>query len=165
VLGDALYTLVRPTHRPEHDAVLIHKLRLADLADAPPVKEAIELLLGAFVGRVPVFHSAAVERAFLGPALARRRVRLPAAADTELLGRLWLREREGRLLHGLALETLSRALGLEVEPPHHALGDALTTAQVFVALATQLDTLQPQTVGSLVRAGHQLGAARRFGPW
>ena len=34
---------------------------------------------------------------------------------------------------------------------HHADGDALTTAQAFIALATHLDAFDPQTVGSLVR--------------
>jgi DNA polymerase-3 subunit epsilon len=164
VLGDALYTLVRPTRRPEHAAVLIHKLRLADLADAPPVAEAIERLLGSLAGRVPVFHTAAVERTFLGRELSRRRVRLPHAADTEVLGRLWMRERDGRAPQNLGLEMLSDELGLPAEPPHHALGDALTTAQAFVALSSLLDAVDPQTVGSLVRAPELLGGVRRFGP-
>jgi DNA polymerase-3 subunit epsilon len=164
VLADALYTLVRPTRRPEPAAVLVHKLRLDDLADAPPVGEAIELLLGALVGRVPVFHTAAVEQAFLRPELARRRVRLPAAADTDVLGRLWLRQRGGRVPPGVGLEALSGVLGLPAEPPHHALGDALTTAQAFIALASLLDARERQTVGSLLRAPDLLGGARRLGP-
>jgi DNA polymerase III subunit epsilon len=165
VLGEAVYTLVRTSRRSEHGAVLVHKLRVADLADAPPLEDVIELVLGTLAGRVPVFHTAAVERSFLAPPLARRRVRLPAAADTEVLGRLWLRERDGVAPAGLALATLSRLLGLQAEPPHHALGDALTTAQVFLALATHLDALEPQTVGSLVRARDRLAGAIRIGPW
>ena len=35
--------------------------------------------------------------------------------------------------------------------PHAADGDALTTAQVFLALANRLDKREPQTVGSLAR--------------
>ena len=42
-------------------------------------------------------------------------------------------------------------MGPRREPPHHALGDALTTAKSFIALAALLDTLEPQTVGSLTR--------------
>jgi DNA polymerase-3 subunit epsilon len=161
-LGGARYTLVRPSHAPKHDAVLVHKLRLADLLDAPPIEYALDLLLETLAGRVPVFHTAAVERAFLTPLLARRQVRLPAAADTEVLGRVWLRERDGRAPPSLALGRLSETLGLPAEPPHHALGDAVTTAQAFVALATHLDRSSPQTVTSLVSAGQRLAAFRRM---
>jgi DNA polymerase-3 subunit epsilon len=160
-LGSARYTLVRPTHAPKHDAVLVHKLRLADLVDAPSIDYAVDLLLEALAGRVPVFHTAAVERAFLTPLLASRRVRLPSAADTEVLGRVWMRERDGAAPPGIALGRLSGALGLPAEPPHHALGDAVTTAQTFVALASHLERTLPQTVASLVHAGQRLETFRR----
>ena len=42
-------------------------------------------------------------------------------------------------------------LGLPVHSPHVAEGDALTTAQLFLALATHLDQMEPQTIGSLAR--------------
>jgi DNA polymerase III subunit epsilon len=163
-LGRARYTLVRPSHAPKHDAVLVHKLRLADLVDAPSIDHAVDLLLEVLAGAVPVFHTAVIERAFLTPLLARRRVRLPAAADTEALGRIWLRERDGEAPAGIALGRLSGALGIPAEPPHHALGDAVTTAQAFVALASHLDRTSPQTVASLVNAGQQLAGFRRMGP-
>ena len=162
LLGQARYTLVRPTVSPEHGAVLVHKLRLADLQDAPVLDEAIELLLDALDGRVPVFHTATVERRFIGPALARRRWRMPAAADTEVIGRLWLRQHRGRAPAALSLSTLAQALTLPAEPPHHALGDALTTAQVFIALASHLERSEPQSVGSLLHAEDRLASARRF---
>jgi DNA polymerase-3 subunit epsilon len=163
LLGHARYTLVRPTIRPEHDAVLVHKLRLADLQDAPVLDEAIELLLDALDGRVPVFHTAAVERRFIGPALARRRLRMPAAADTEVIGRLWLRQHRSRAPAAVSLSMLAQALTLPAEPPHHALGDALTTAQVFVALASHLERTEPESVGTLLHAEDRLASARRFG--
>ena len=80
-------------------------------------------------GRVPVFHTAMVERTFLGRELRRRRLRLPADADTEVLGRLWLRSRDGAAPAGLSLARLADVLGQPAEDPHHALGDALTTGQ------------------------------------
>jgi DNA polymerase-3 subunit epsilon len=164
VLGESVYTLVRSSQRSEHGAVPVHKLRLADVADAPPLDDAIELLLEVLAGRIPVFHTAWVERSFLVPLFSRRRVRLPAAADTEALGRLWLRERDGGAPAAVPLGELAELLGLPAEPPHHALGDALTTAKAFIALATHLDQSKPQTVGSLVGADGVLGAARRFSP-
>ena len=168
VLGSSRYALARSKQRPERAAVLIHKLRHADVAGAPPLDEAIELVLDALTGRVPVFHTAVVERTFLSPQFSRRRVRLPAAADTEVLGRLWLGQRDGEPPAGVSLARLARELGQRAEPPHHALGDALTTAQAFIALAGHLDAVEPQTIGSLVGASAATAAAgggfRRFGP-
>jgi DNA polymerase-3 subunit epsilon len=174
VLGGGMYTLVRASKRSQHGAVLVHKLRLADVADAPPLSEALDRLLELLAGRVPVFHTAAIEVRFLERQFARRRVRLPAAADTEALGRRWLQHRDGAAADGLSLGRLAAALGQPAEVPHHALGDALTTAQVFIALATLLDSVAPQTVGSLLRvepgagagsgAGERPAGVRRFGP-
>ena len=163
ILGQALYALARPLRPPKHAAVLVHKLRSADLADAPALWELIDPLLDALAGRVPVFHTSIVERTFLGRELRHRRVRLPADVDTELLGRLWLRHRDGVAPAGLSLARLAQLLGQPAEDPHHALGDALTTAKAFIALASHLDTVTPQTVGSLQRAGDALTGARRMG--
>jgi DNA polymerase-3 subunit epsilon len=94
-------------------------------------------------------------------------VRLPAAADTEALARRWLSARDGSPPPpGISLGRLANALGQPAETPHHALGDALTTAKAFVALASLLDKVQPQTVGSLLAAGAEDRplSVRRFGP-
>jgi DNA polymerase-3 subunit epsilon len=163
LLGQSIYTLVRTSRRSEHDAVLLHKLRVADLADAPSLEDAIDVVLESLSGRVPVFHTAAVERTFLRPRFAERGVRLPAAADTEVLGRLMLRERDSGAASRLPLGKLASMLSLPTGPAHHALGDALTTGAAFIALATNLDAVQPQTVGSLVHAGERLRGARRLG--
>ena len=100
VLGGGLYTLVRTSRRSQHGAVLVHKLRVPDLAEAPPLEEALDRMLEMLAGRVPVFHTAAIERSFLERQFAGRNVRLPAAADTEALGRAWLRHRDGVLAGG-----------------------------------------------------------------
>lgn len=165
ILGEAFYTLARPDRPPKTPAVLIHKLRSVDLATAPPLTEAINRLLDVLAGRVPVFHTALVEQTFLGRELRRRGVSLPRDADTEALGRAWLRERDGQAPSGLSLTGLASLLGQPAEPPHHALGDALTTAKAFIALATHLDAVRPQTVRSLQEIEPVVrGGARRFGP-
>jgi DNA polymerase-3 subunit epsilon len=165
-LGAGMYTLVRASKRSQVGAVLVHKLRLADVVDAPSLDQAIDHLLAALAGRVPVFHTAAIESAFLERQFARRHVRLPPAADTEALGRRWLAHRDGAApAHGIPLGRLADALGQPAETPHHALGDALTTAKLFIALASLLDRVAPQTVGSLIATSVERPAgARRFGP-
>ena len=161
-LGEAMYALARADRAPAHGAVLVHKLRSADLAGAPPLSAAVDELLRMLAGRVPVFHTAVVERTFLGRELRRRRVRLAPEADTEALGRLWLRERDGVVPAGLSLARLCAVLGIPGETPHHALGDALTTAKAFIALASHLDVARgPQTVGSLRDAEAVLVGMRR----
>ena len=165
ILGEAMYTLVRPGRPPGRDAILVHKLRLADLEQAPPLDEAIDRLLGILAGRVPVFHTAMVERNFLGRELRHRRLRLPDDADTEVLGRLWMRIRDGVAPAGLPLSRLASVLGQPAEDPHHALGDALTTGKAFIALAPHLESAGYATVGALTHA--QATPARvtgRFAP-
>jgi DNA polymerase III subunit epsilon len=160
ILHQSAYTLVRTTRRSELGAVLVHKLRVADLAHAPRIGEAIDVVFDLMAGRVPVFHTAAVERAFLGRLFSRRRVRLPEAADTEVLGRRLMSERNGDAPPFLPLAALCRALDVPAETPHHALGDALSTAEAFVAVASHLEATRPQTVGSLLSAR---SAPRRLG--
>ncbi|HLH64990.1 MAG TPA: 3'-5' exonuclease [Solirubrobacteraceae bacterium] len=145
----ALYTLVRPLRPPPPETVAVHGLTEEDLRDAPAIDEALEALLEALAGRVPVFHTGRVERHFLGLALRGRRLRLPADADTEQLGRRWLSERGARAPAAIPLTTLAQMLGVPCGRAHHALGDALTTARTFVALATLLETRGRQTVGTL----------------
>jgi DNA polymerase-3 subunit epsilon len=166
ILGEAMYSLARPYHAPTHASVLVHKLRSVDLREAPALDDAIDELLETLSGRVPVFHTAMVERAFLGKELRRRRLRLPSDVDTEVLGRVWLRHRDGVTPASLPLSRLATVLGQPGEDPHHALGDALTTAKAFIALASHLDAESPQTVGSLQGAERELGTGgtRRFGP-
>ncbi len=162
-LGRARYSLVASERRSTPGAVLAHKLRVADLAGAPGVDQVLDAILDELSGRVPVFHVAAVERAFLAPLLRRRRLRMPACADTEALGRLWLRHRGEVAQGGLSLERLGERLGQRAEAPHHALADALATAQAFIALATHLDREFAQTVGSLTAAGETIRGPVRMG--
>ena len=162
-LAQGVRGLVRPERPVPASSIRIHGLRAADLADAPPLEEAIGPLVEAMAGRVLVAHVAAVERGFLGPALRRVGVRLRGeVADTSVIGRLWLWERDGRMPPDLPLGALAAALGLPVHAEHDALGDALTTAQVFIASVAHLDAIEAQTVRSLTRAERRLQTMRTY---
>lgn len=152
VAGNAVYGLSRNTRPLPEESVLVHGIRTVDLADAKPLDEAIEPLVAIMTGRILVAHAAWIERSFLYPVLRRRGVRLRRPMlDTRDLGRLLSLER-GLPAGPSTLSELARSLGLPVHRPHHALGDALTTAQVFIALATHLDRFAPQTVRTLSHA-------------
>jgi DNA polymerase III subunit epsilon len=148
--GDVRYRLVRPQRMPGGETIVIHGLREAELAGAPPLADTLDELLEVLAGRVLVAHVSTVEEGFLRAALREHDVHLSnpivdtAAMAAELF---WRRDRV--VLRPMGLTPLARELGLPVHRPHQADGDALTTAQVFLALATQLDAFSPQTVGSL----------------
>jgi DNA polymerase III subunit epsilon len=156
-LSAAVHGRARPLHSMSESAIRVHGMRVADLADAPRLDAAIDPLLAVMAGRVPVVHVAAVERSFLRPALRGQGVRLRRAMiDTNVLGLVWLLERDGEGPRRISLSDLAAALGLPAHNPHDAVGDALTTAQAFIALATHLDTRQPETVRSLSSASRRL---------
>jgi DNA polymerase-3 subunit epsilon len=163
--GAARYGLVRPRRLPDESSIVVHGILPADLASAPSPESAVDELLEAVAGRVVVAHAAWFERAFLSRAAARRGVRWHSPMiDTSVIGRLWLFERDGYLPRGISLRTLTRVLGLPTHRPHHALGDALTTAQAFLAIATHLDARSPETGESLVRAGERVANIARVQP-
>jgi DNA polymerase III subunit epsilon len=160
-LAEAVYELVRPVSEITEESIRVHGIRAVDLANAPSLQEAIETLLDVIAGRILVVHTAAIERSFLGRALRRDGLRLRGPlVDTEVLGRLWLHERDGNSRRHVSLTELASLLGLPADRPHDALGDALTTAQVFIALATHLEAGRAETVGSLARATARLESMR-----
>jgi DNA polymerase-3 subunit epsilon len=149
--------LVHPTQAVPPESVCIHGLREPDLAAAPSLAEATDALLDAATGRVLVAHASWVEESFLRPALRARGVRLRRPVlDTCALGRLWLSQVDGSAPPAVPLGVLADRLGLPEHRPHRASGDALTTAQVFVALASLLEEAGPETVRSLAAARERL---------
>jgi len=72
-------------------------------------------------------------------------------ARTALLAQRWLGSAAtGGCDESIALEYLARTLDMPVHCPHDALGDALTTAQVFLALVSRLESIHgPMTVRAL----------------
>ena len=157
-LADSRYRLVRPARMPDGDSIRIHGLRPADLEDAPPLDEVLDELLAAITGRVR------------DRPRRRGRARLPVARRWSGTGwscatRSWTRPRSppscgaatGRFASGgrpTGLTELARAFRLPVHRPHHADGDALTTAQLFLALATHLDRAEPLTLGAMQELRH-----------
>ena len=143
---------IKPSRMPGAETIRIHGLRPKDLSEAEELPDVLDTILEALTGRVLVAHVAWVERGFLSEAMddAGVRLRLPVV-DTAAL----FRRSQGQSAVDeeavVRLSDAARELGLPVHRPHHADGDALTTAQVFLALATRLDAREPQTVGSLAR--------------
>jgi DNA polymerase-3 subunit epsilon len=135
----------------------IHGILPRDLDGAPPLEQALAPLADAVQGRTPIAHAAWVERAFLGPALRRAGGRLPRGIiDTAMLWRLLAVVRDRSDPGYRPLREITDALGLPSHHPHQALGDALTTAQVFLALATRLERLGHGSLRELVHADRRV---------
>src|SRR5262245_37743960 len=175
VMNEAVYHVVRPDHMPNPGTVRIHGLRERDLEYAPPLDEVIGELLAALTGRALVAHVATIEESFLREAFESRGLRLRAPIiDTARLGAELRRMRGEPALESAkdepataslpGLSRLARSLGMPVHRPHTADGDALTTAQVFLALATHLDEIHSQTVGSLQALSGDPAGRRRLRP-
>jgi DNA polymerase-3 subunit epsilon len=138
ISSHTFYRVIHPLRSVSEEAMRIHSLTSEELAEAPMIGEVVAPLTSFLAGSFLVAHAAWFERAFLDRTLKPFGERLPDhLVDTAALAR--------RL--GLAppasdrepsLEALSLRLGLPVHTPHHALGDAMTTAQLLLAFAARL---------------------------
>jgi DNA polymerase-3 subunit epsilon len=153
--GQVVYRQLRPTRPISVAAMTVHGLRSADLANAPLIGDILDELIELLAGRMPVAHAAWVERAFLDRALRPRGRRLGRMMiDTAALLRA-CRLADPGADREPGLEAAAERLGLPVHTPHHALGDAFTTAELLLALATRLERTTdgrrppPLTVGDL----------------
>lgn len=159
-LSQAVSGYVKPRGVVSAAATRVHALRTQDLDGAPPLVHGVDALLPAMTGRIIVAHCAWIERGFLARAL-----RTCSAAvfhnpviDTDALSRHWAPSMHHDLAprQSIGLEYLADQLGLPVHAPHDALGDALTTAQVFLALTQHL-AAQPDSLSAMALSC--LGAA------
>ena len=155
----AFRLLVRPDRDVPAEAIRIHGLLPGELEAAPPLAEQLAVLLDRTLGDVLVVHVAEVDHAFLDAAMRRSwgcslnaTVLDTARMAAALNRRLHLARPPGRRPEtSLRLADLARVHGLPVHPEHDPLHDALTTAQLFLALATRLERHGRGTLGALRR--------------
>jgi DNA polymerase III subunit epsilon len=130
---------------------------------------ALEPIVEALTGRVLVAHGASRHTGFLSAVFEGAGLRLCGQAlDTAVLAS-WVPPRapaEGDRSWSPAdispgLSEAASAMGLPVHRPHEAGGEALTTAQLFMALSSKLDRVHPQSVGSLARLCSKNGNCNR----
>jgi DNA polymerase-3 subunit epsilon len=155
----AFRLLVRPDRDVPAAAIRIHGLLPGELEAAPPLAEQLIAVLNRTLGDVLVVHVAEVDHAFLDAAMRRswgcylNATVLDTARMAAALNRRLQQARPLGQLPGtsLRLADLARAHGLPVHPEHDPLHDALTTAQLFLALATRLERHGRGTLGALRR--------------
>ena len=150
-VGEATYQLVDPGDvPPSPESITVHGLRPVDLQGAPTVEAAKETLRRVLGGRFLVTWWAGVEAAFLaklfggGPEAWRKRM-----VDVRRL----VLELDGEGGATLTLSDAAARYGVPVASPHHALDDALVTAQLFLVTASRLLAAGKGTVRALMEAG------------
>ena len=133
------YEEIAPTKSPSANSIAIHGLRSADLKFARSLDVVVPSLIAYLEDTCVIAHAVWVERAFLGAPLKRHGYRFPQSViDTAALARS-VGLAETKTAQEPSLELLAKKLNLPAYSPHHALGDAMTTAAVFLALVAKIE--------------------------
>lgn len=150
-IGEAIYQLVDPGDVAlSHASIAVHMLRPVDLTGAPSSAAARGTLAVALRRRFLVTWFEMVEAAFLAKLFeSGRKEWLRRSVDVRRLVIALLGESEGG---SLTLTAAAERFGVPVASPHHALDDALVTAQLFLVTASKLDGGRA-SVRDLLRAG------------
>lgn len=140
---DASYWLVNPRQTLAEESVAIHGITHSDIEDAPDLRKILEEMLCALAGKVVVAHCSDIEREFLNSALVERLgegIRFPII-DTMAIESNIQHQLNGGLLNRLRgknplsvrLPESRQRYGLPPYQLHHALTDAVATAELFQA--------------------------------
>lgn len=141
--AESAHWIVNP-HKPlARESVVIHRITHSDVQQAPDLLLVLDELLAALAGRVVVVHHRVIERGFLDAALRARLnegIRFPVIDTMALEARLhrqrplglWARLR-GKKPVSIRLADSRARYHLPYYPPHHALTDALATAELLQA--------------------------------
>lgn len=140
---DARHWVVRPPVPLSQDSVTIHGITHSDIDDAPDLEEILEDLLKALAGRIAVVHYREIERPFLNVALQWRLkegIAFPVIDTMAIEAHLnprrrpnWLQRLRGERSISIRLADSRTRYNLPHYAPHHALTDALATAELLQA--------------------------------
>jgi len=135
--------LLKPRFQLQEQSVTFHRITHSALADAPDLTVVLEEVLASMAGRLPVVHYRNVERGFLESALRFRLgegLQFPVIDTMELEARIYRQSVLARLRRWLGGQPVSIRLhesrtryGLPTYQPHHAVIDALATAELLQA--------------------------------
>lgn len=142
-LGEAWQTLVRPpgTLTIPVETMRAHHIVPGDLARAPAPDDVLPEVLRRLRDAVAIVHHAAIDIAFLRAACRAASLAWPEIRVVDTVALLWRRARRRRYAASeapadpeLNLAAARHALGLPPYPAHHAVADAIATAELFLVL-------------------------------
>lgn len=142
-LAERRYWVVKPPRPLDEASIAYHHITHSEIAQAPDLDEVLDELLAQLAGRLVVVHFRNIERPFLDAAIKARRgegVLFPMIDTMSLEARLhrqtlWARFRRwlGRPPVSIRLHASRERYGLPPYQGHHALVDALATAELLQA--------------------------------
>ena len=124
------------------ESATVHRLTDDVVSAAPPVAEVLPELLRALHGRILLAHHAPIELGFLGAAVqAEYGARFPMqAVDTMALQQRLISGEHGEVKGSqLRLDAARRHYSLPRYAAHHALTDAIASAELLLAQAAELE--------------------------
>ncbi|MCW8334298.1 3'-5' exonuclease [Vibrio paucivorans] len=152
-INRAKHWTVRPRKQLKEESVVIHGITHNDVLDAPDLSEIIEEVLEAIQGHILVVHYRRIEREFLDRALRTRfdegiefpvvdTMQIETAIQAKWAGGFWNRLK-GIKPQSVRLGKSRLRYNLPAYTPHHALTDAIATAELLQAqIAYHYDTKQ-----------------------
>lgn len=145
--GRSYYRVVRPRRLLREESVLIHHITHSEIATAPDLNDVLGELLEHLTGFLPVVHYHPIERRFLNESV---KVRLGESLlfpmiDTMVLEARWQRQSFRARLNkwfggqpqSIRLHESRERYNLPFYRGHHALTDALATAELLQAQVAQ----------------------------
>ncbi len=143
VCRESVYRVVQPRREPDAESIVIHHITHSEMAAAPDIADVLEPLLEALAGKVVVVHYRAIERRFLDTVCRNRLgegLVFPVIDTMAIEARLHPRRKPGLIDRWLGRKPVSLRLAacrerynLPHYGAHHALTDALATAELFQA--------------------------------
>lgn len=139
-VGESFYSLVNPAQEMSAESMTIHRLNPRDLEAAPRLQDVLPLICGRLSEGVLLVHCAMVDVPFLRRACAGEGLPWPRpqVVDTmRLLARL-ARRPGSEPRPPVALAGARAHFGLPPHRSHHAMSDAMATAELFLMLVHRL---------------------------
>jgi DNA polymerase III subunit epsilon len=163
-LGEQFYRVTNPGVAVPAETILIHGLRPVDVLQGMSPSAAVAEFLKFAQGAVLVGHFVGIDLAALKKELPAGAAILPnLAVDTYRIQR-WLDLRSkahegdrGHQTEAVDLASLARRYGLEATQAHHALSDALLTAELWQRLIHELEAARLRTLRQVLRIGKPVG--------
>lgn len=134
--------IVKPILPLAEESVVIHRITHSEVSDAPDLQHILDEVLLALAGKVVVVHYRQIECNFFSQALLRR---IGEGIQFPVIDTLELEQRALKARQGLVGQLLKQPLGsvrladcrqrysLPYYQPHHAMTDAMATAELLLA--------------------------------
>lgn len=142
-INQAQHWTVKPRKQLAEDSVVIHGITHSDVLDAPDLSGIYQQVLEQMAGKIMVVHYQRIEREFFDKALMARikegiefpvvdTMQIETTLQQKLKGGI-LNKIRGRKPESVRLGASRARYGLPLYTPHHALTDAVATAELLQA--------------------------------